>query len=93
MAKELIKSGSSLFEQIKKTDEKGNEFWTARDMAKALDYLEYRNFKPVVDKAKDACKNSGHGADDHFVDIHDMIEIGKGGQRSVENIKLSRYTS
>jgi DNA-damage-inducible protein D len=60
-------------------------------MAKVLDYLEYRNFKPVIEKAKEACKNSGYNPDDHFVDFHDMIEIGKGGQRLVDNIKLSRY--
>jgi DNA-damage-inducible protein D len=91
MAKEISKLGLSLFEHIKRIDEKNNEYWTARDMAKALDYLEYRNFKPVIEKAKEACKGSGHSPDDHIVDFHDMIQIGKGGQREVENIKLSRY--
>ncbi len=91
MAKELSKPGSSLFEQIKKMDEKGNEFWSSRDMAKVLEYSEYRHFQPVIAKAKEACKNSGHAIEDHFEDILEMIEIGKGGQREVENIKLSRY--
>jgi DNA-damage-inducible protein D len=72
-------------------DDKGNEYWTARDMAKVLEYSEYRHFQPVIVKAKEASKNSGHKSEDHFEDILDMIEIGKGGQRGVENIKLSRY--
>ena len=91
MANELNKPGSSLFEQLKRVDDKGNEYWTARDMAKVLEYSEYRHFQPVIVKAKEASKNSGHKSEDHFEDILDMIEIGKGGQRGVENIKLSRY--
>ena len=91
MAKELSKPGSTLFEQIKRVDDKGNEYWTARDMAKVLEYSEYRHFIPVLDKAKESCKNSGYSVADHFEDILEMIEIGKGGQREIENIKLSRY--
>jgi DNA-damage-inducible protein D len=91
MAMELSKPGSSLFEQIKKMDENNNEYWTARDMAMALNYLEYRNFKPVIDKAKEACKNSGHSQENHFVDFHEMVVIGSGAERAIENIKLSRY--
>ena len=91
MAKELSKPASSLFEQIKKMDENNHEYWTARDMAKVLDYLEYRNFKPVIDKAWEACKNSGHAPENHFVQFHEMVSIGSGAERPVENIKLSRY--
>ncbi len=69
----------------------GIEFWSARKLARALDYYEYRNFTPVIEKAKAACKNSGHNIDDHFVDMHEMIEIGKGGQRQAKDVKLSRY--
>ena len=28
---------------------------------------------------------------DHFAHVSDMIDIGKGGQREVENYRLSRY--
>jgi DNA-damage-inducible protein D len=38
-----------------------------------------------------ACFNSGHRIEDHFVDITEMIEIGKGGQRPVKTVLLSRY--
>lgn len=89
MKNELIPQ--SAFEKLKRTDERGNEFWTARDMSRILEYSEYRHFLGVIEKARDACKNSGNRIDDHFEDILDMITIGKGGLRQVENVRLSRY--
>ena len=89
--KKLVNPQDSIFEQIKRVDENGAEYWSARDMAKVLEYLEYRNFLPVIKKAKEACVNSQHKVEDHFVDMHEMIEIGKGGKRSLESVKLSRY--
>ena len=76
--KKLVNPQDSIFEQIKRVDENGAEYWSARDMAKVLEYLEYRNFLPVIKKAKEACANSQHKVEDHFVDMHDMVEIGKG---------------
>ena len=81
----------SPFEAIKRTNEAGIEFWSSRDFAQALDYGDYRNFEGVVEKAKLACFNSGHRIEDHFVDVTEMIEIGKGGQRPVKTTLLSRY--
>jgi DNA-damage-inducible protein D len=45
----------------------------------------------VVEKAKMACLNSGHRLEGHFVDVTEMVEIGKGGRRPVKTILLSRY--
>jgi DNA-damage-inducible protein D len=81
----------SPFELIRRTNEAGREFWSSRDFAKILDYGDYRNFEQVIQKARMACFNSGERIDDHFVDITDMIEIGKGGKRAVVAILLSRY--
>ncbi len=44
MAKELSNPNPSLFEQIKKIDDVGSEYWTSRDLAKVLEYSEYRHF-------------------------------------------------
>lgn len=88
---DIEKQHNSIFEQIRRIDENGNEFWSARDMAKVLEYSEYRHFVPVIEKAKEACRNSGQNFMDHFEDYLDMIEIGKGGKRPVDSVKLSRY--
>ena len=60
MKNEIIKQGSSLFEQIKQIDEFGNEFWYARQLAKILEYTDFRNFLGVINKAKEACVKSGY---------------------------------
>ncbi|MDH2999031.1 damage-inducible protein D [Pasteurellaceae bacterium LFhippo2] len=79
------------FEGIKHLDEQGNEFWSARELSKLLDYLEYRNFQPVVEKAKIACEQSQQAVSDHFVEFHEMVKIGSNATRKLSNVKLSRY--
>jgi len=91
MTKELSNQHSSLFEQIKQIDENGNEFWSARDLSKALEYSEYRHFLPVIDRAKEACVNSNQQVNHHFEDVLEMISLGKTARRKVESVKLSRY--
>ena len=81
----------SAFEKIRHVNDAGNEYWTSRDLAGVLGYADYRNFEAVVAKARTACFNSGQRIDDHFVDVTEMIEIGKGGQRKVQTTFLSRY--
>ena len=91
MSAKLTKKTVSLFESIKKIDENGNEYWTSRSLWKILEYNEYRNFLPVIEKAKLACENSGQNIEDHFVDINEMVTIGSGAERQVDSVKLSRY--
>ncbi len=91
MKDDLSRKHLSIFEQIRRIDENGIEFWTARDMSKVLEYSEYRHFLPVMEKAKEACRNSNQKVSDHFEDILELIEIGKGAKRPSESVKLSRY--
>jgi DNA-damage-inducible protein D len=78
------------FESLRQ-EEEDLEFWSARKLSKVLEYYEYRNFLPVIEKAKEACKNSGHRIEDHFVDYHEMVEIGSGARRYISDVRLSRY--
>lgn len=82
---------STPFEAIRHEDAAGGEYWTARELARILGYTDYRNFLRVVDKARLACANSGHAPVDHFVDVTDMIQVGKGARRKVADVQLSRY--
>lgn len=79
------------FERIRRTNAAGAENWSSRDFAEVLGYGDYRNFEQVVAKARLACFNSGQRVNDHFVDITEMIVIGKGGRRAVQTTLLSRY--
>lgn len=79
------------FEAIKRLDENGAEYWSSRELAKELDYVDYRHFLQVIDKAQTACENSGEDIHNHFVEVTEMVKIGSGAERSVETIYLSRY--
>ncbi len=81
----------SIFDSIKRIDENGAEYWSARDISRVLGYSEYRHFLPVVERAKVACENSNNRISDHFEDILEMVELGSGAKRQIESVKLSRY--
>ena len=42
----------TVFEDIRRADADGSEHWLARELATVLDYVQYRNFLQVVDKAR-----------------------------------------
>ena len=79
------------FETIKRFDDNAREYWSSRDLAKVLEYADYRNFLAVIEKAKVACENSGVVIHSHFVDATAMIVIGKGAEKQVDTVNLSRY--
>ncbi|MEG1149514.1 MAG: DNA damage-inducible protein D [Niameybacter sp.] len=81
----------SLFEGIKYINDYDQEIWYARELAEALAYTKWDNFKKVIDKAKKACENSDINVLDHFADVGKMVELGSGAERQIEDIMLSRY--
>jgi len=81
----------NLFESIKRVNEYQSEFWSARELAKALDYSSYDKFLNVVSKAKEACKNSGEVIHNHFSQVDEMVKIGSGAERNINTMYLSRY--
>lgn len=89
--KDIEKKHHRTFEELREIDESGQEFWTGRRLSKVLEYSEYRHFLPVIEKAKEACRNSGYEIQDHFEEFLGMVDIGSGAKREVPDVKLSRY--
>lgn len=81
----------SPFDAIRKVDSQGNEYWSARDLAKILEYVLWQKFRNVIAKAQEACKNSDQAITDHFIHVDKMIQAGKGAQRKIDDYHLSRY--
>lgn len=79
------------FEEIKKSNEYGGEYWLARELAPVLEYAQWRNFVVVIEKAKTACETSGNSIADHFADVSKMVGIGSDAMRSIDDVMLSRY--
>jgi len=79
------------FEAIKHLSEDGGEYWYARELATVLEYVQWRNFQKVLDRAKLACKNSGYVIPDHFAEVSKTIEMPKTASKQVVDYKLSRY--
>lgn len=90
-SKHIATQHHATFEGIRHVDDEGNEFWLARQLAVVLDYSQYRHFLPVIERAREACNNSGQPLENHIEDVLTMVEIGSGAKRQVEDVRLSRY--
>jgi len=78
------------FEEIKHLSDDGSEFWYARELAGVLEYVQWRNFAKVLERAMLACKNSGYEIDNHFADVSKIVEAG-ATSKPIIDYKLTRY--
>lgn len=84
----LTSSFNAIAQQIPESNE---EFWYARDLQDVLGYSEWRNFLTVIERAKEAAKNSDVAVNNHFVDANKMVQLGSGAERSIDDVLLTRY--
>ena len=86
----LINFTEDNFESIKHIDENGVEFWYARELMIVLEYKQWRRFEQVIERAKEACKNSNVNVYDHFADVGKIVKAGVTN-KDIGDIKLTRY--
>lgn len=77
-------------ELIKKYSQNGKEYWTSRDLCGAMGYTTYYRFASVVKKAIAIAQAKGMDINDHFHLTVEMVKLGSGAYRNVENFHLSR---
>ena len=78
------------FEDIKHIREDGSEYWSARELAPALEYTQWRNFENVIKRAMIACENSVHSILDDFAEVSKIVEAG-ATSKPKKDYELSRY--
>ena len=85
------KYNNQTFEEIKHFDENGIEFWYARELMKILEYKQWRRFENVIDKAIQACKNSGISVFEHFANVGKLSKRANNAEVEIKDYKLTRY--
>lgn len=79
------------FESLKKLNNHGIEYWSARELQPCLGYSKWQRFENAIEKAIESCKQSGNNPEHHFTGAGKEIWFGKGAMQTVEDYHLSRF--
>lgn len=80
------------FEEIKKIDENGVEYWTARELFPLLGYSRWETFEGVILRARKAAEQSAQIEENHFRRLTKIAEVGSNkNPREIRDWKLDRY--
>jgi len=83
--------GRKSFEDLKKVNQHGAEYWTARQLQPLLGYKQWRGFAKAIAKAITSCEKSGNDPGHHFARARKMVGLGSGAGREVDDYELSRF--
>lgn len=85
-----IQSLNSDFENIKHIDANGKSYWSARELCSSLGYSTFQKFGRILEKARNAMEVNDINFGDHFNQTVEMVQLGSGAFRKVENYHLSQ---
>lgn len=90
MTSELKEIHDNTFGSIRHEDGEG-EYWLARELGDVLGYSTWDGFKPVVGRAQISMQRTGAPVENHFRHVSNMVSIGYGNDRKVDDIRLTRF--
>jgi len=93
MTNELTTNAASPFDNIRQTSETGQEFWSARDLMKAVEYNDWRNFEAAIERAKVSAANTGALVNRHFVQVAQLVDANNLGPQQRQDYNLSRFAA
>lgn len=83
--------GAQSFEDLKKANQHGAEYWSARDLQPLLGYSQWRRFEEAIKRAATSCETSGNDPSHHFAGAGKMVGLGSGAEREIQDFHLSRF--
>ena len=86
-----VAMASQGFEGLRRTNEFGAEYWSARDLQSLLGYSQWRRFEQAIERALSSCRESGTPPEHHFAGAGKPIPGGKGAVQVVNDFHLSRF--
>ena len=85
-----IQPMQSDFERIKKEAAYGTDYWSARELSNVMGYSTWQKFNRVLNKALNVAQSRGMNISEHFNQTVEMVKLGSGTFRKVDNWHLSR---
>lgn len=82
----IVPATVSPFDAIMRTDDYGNEYWSARDLMSLMGYPRWNEFTPAISRAILSAEAQGH-------DRHALFRVNpeKSGGRPREDFQLARF--
>lgn len=85
-----IQPMQSDFERIRKETADGKEYWSARELSNVMGYSTWQKFNRVLNKALQVAQSRAMNISEHFNQTVEMVKLGSGTFRKVDNWHLSR---
>jgi hypothetical protein len=83
----------SPFDGLRRIDEYGKEYWSARELMPLLGYSKWENFKNVIEVAKENLETVVDNVTDHFPSSGNMVKRPQGGGIQSLDYRLTRLAS
>lgn len=82
--------GQSPFDSTREPDDEGNEWWSARELMPMLGYPRWPDARPVLDRAKVACRKNGQSIAENFRDAPKVFTHPTDRKQVVANAHMTR---